>query len=133
MGALDTNVLVRYLTRDNALQAAAAQRLVDAALERGETLFVPITVCVELEWVLRSRFGFDKPAFIELLSTLLSTTELAFESEAAVEGALRLYQSAHADFADCLHAALAFAAGRAPLWTFDRTASRIVGARAVPA
>ncbi|MCX7229030.1 MAG: hypothetical protein NTW15_08450 [Burkholderiales bacterium] len=56
-----------------------------------------------LEWVLRSRFGFDKPAFIELLAKLLSTTELAF------------------------------AAGRAPLWTFDRTAARCVGARAVPA
>ena len=133
MGALDTNVLVRYLTRDDAGQAAAAQRLVDAALERGETLFVPVTVCIELEWVLRSRFGFDKPAFIELLSTLLSTTELAFESETAVEGALRLYESARADFADCLHTALAFAAGNTPLWTFDRTASQIAGARAVPA
>ena len=133
MGALDTNVLVRYLTRDDAGQAAAARRLVDAALERGETLFVPVTVCVELEWVLRSRFDFDKPAFIELLSTLLSTTELAFESEAAVEGALRLYESARADFADCLHTALAFAAGSTPLWTFDLTASQIAGARAVPA
>jgi predicted nucleic-acid-binding protein len=83
MDALDTNVLVRYLTRDDALQAAAAQCLVDAALDRGETLSVPVTVCVELDWVLRSRFSFDKPAFIELLATLLATTELAFESEAA--------------------------------------------------
>ncbi|RPH45714.1 MAG: PIN domain-containing protein [Burkholderiales bacterium] len=132
MGALDTSVLVRYLCRDDPRQAAAAQRLVEEALARGDTLYVPVTVTLELEWVMRARFGIDKPGFLQLLSTLLSTTELVFESEPAVEGALRLYETTRADFADCLHAALAFVAGRTPLRTFDRVASRIAGARAVP-
>lgn len=128
MAALDTNVLVRFLIQDDARQGFQARQLVDAALTRGETLFVPITVLLELEWVLRSNFEFPKDQIIVTLSSLLSAKELVFESEATAEVALELFRQSKADFADCIHIALAHAAGQGPLWTFDKAASRVQGA-----
>ena len=129
MASLDTNVLVRYLIQDDDRQFALAKKLIRAALRAGETLYVPITVMLELEGVLRSNFGFDKEQITNTLSSLLATVEMSFESEAAAEVALALYQRSTADFADCVHVALAHAAGENPLWTFDRSASKLDGAK----
>lgn len=131
MAALDTNVLVRYLVQDDEKQFASARSLIRAAVRAGETLYVPITVFLELEWVLRSNFGFDKAQIVATLSRLLASVELSFESEAAAEIALTLYQREKADFSDCVHVALAHAAGESPLWTFDRAASKLDGAKAL--
>lgn len=129
MAALDTNILVRFLVRDDAKQLASAQKLIRSALAARETLFVPITVMLELEWVLRSSFKFSKAEVTDTLSSLLSTEELSFESESAFEIALALYKKGNVDFSDCLHTALAHAAGENPLWTFDRAASKVDGAK----
>lgn len=129
MAALDTNVLVRYLVQDDDLQHAATKKLIRAALRAGETLYIPITVMLELEWVLRSSFGFDKEQISTTLASLLAAAELSIESELAVEIALALYKKNSADFADCVHIALSHAAGESPLWTFDRAASKIDGAK----
>lgn len=131
MASLDTNVLVRYLVQDDEKQFASAKKLIRAAVRAGETLYVPITVFLELEWVLRSNFGFDKEQVVATLSSLLTSMELSFESEAAAEIALALYQRGKADFSDCVHVALAHAAGESPLWTFDRAASKLDGAKAL--
>lgn len=129
MAALDTNILVRYLVEDDARQLAAARKLIRAAVRANETLFVPVTVMLELEWVLRSSFGFAKPDVVIALSRLLSAAELTFESESAIEVALALYQRSAADFSDCIHVGLAHSAGQTPLWTFDRSAAKVDGAR----
>jgi predicted nucleic-acid-binding protein len=129
MAALDTNILVRFLVEDDPAQCAAAKKLIRKCVREGETLHVPVTVSLELEWVLRSSFGFGKPAVLATLSQLLSASELSFESEGALELALVLYGQGAADFSDCLHVALASAAGEAPLWTFDKAASNVDGAR----
>lgn len=131
MPALDTNVLVRYVVRDDAAQLAAARRLIRRCVAEGQTLFVPVTVALELEWVLRSGFGFAKDEVMEALSALFSAAELTFESEYALEVALQLYREGSADFADCLHVAQAAQAGALPLWTFDRRAGRLTGAQAI--
>jgi predicted nucleic-acid-binding protein len=129
MAALDTNILVRFLVEDDAAQLAAARKLIRRCIAAGETLFVPVTVALELEWVLRSGFGFDKPAVVQTLSQLLSSVELSFESESAFEVALALYSQGTADFSEALHVALACAAGVRPLWTFDKAAAKLDGAR----
>jgi len=129
MAALDTNVLIRFLVEDDAAQLAAARKLIRKCVNAGETLYVPVTVSIELEWVLRSNFGFDKSTVIQTLSQLLSSVELSFESEAALEVALVLYSQGTADYSDCLHVALASAAGEQPLWTFDKAAAKVDGAR----
>jgi len=127
MAALDTNVLVRYLVRDDATQLASAKRLIRACVEEGRTLYIPVSVSLELEWVLRSNFGFGKEEVVQTLSQLLSSAELTFESEDALEHALLLYRKASADYSDCVHAALAARAGEQPLWTFDKAASKVDG------
>jgi predicted nucleic-acid-binding protein len=129
MAALDTNVLVRYVVPDDAAQLAAAKRLVSRCLAEGQSIFVPVTVVLEFEWVLRANFGYVKDDVLQVLSALFSAAELTFESEHALEVALQLYREGSADFADCLHVALATQAGERPLWTFDRGVAKIVGAQ----
>lgn len=133
MAALDTNVLIRFLIEDDAAQFAAATKLIRQCVVAGETLFIPVTVALELEWVLRSNFGFGKAAIVQTLSQLLSSVDLLFESEGALELALRLYGQSTAEFSDCLHVALASGAGHKPLWTFDKAAAKVDGARLVTA
>jgi len=129
MPALDTNVLVRYVVEDDAAQLAAARRLIGRCVREGLTLFVPVTVVLELEWVLRKSFDFAKDDVLRALSALFSAAELTFESERALEVALHLFRKGSADFADCLHIALATQAGEQPLWTFDKGAVKVSGAR----
>jgi len=131
MPALDTNVLVRYVVQDDSGQLAAAKRLIGRCVAEGQTLFIPVTVTLELEWVLRASFGYQKDEVLRALSNLLSTAELTFESERALEVALQLYRKGSADFADCLHIALASEAGERPLWTFDKGAAKIIGAELI--
>ena len=129
MAALDTNVLVRYIVQDDAAQLAVAKRLISRCVSEGLTLFVPVTVVLELEWLLRSSFAFGKSDVLLTLSSLFSAAELSFESERALEVALQLFRKNSVDFADCLHVALATYANEQPLWTFDKGAAKVGGAQ----
>lgn len=125
MAGLDTNVLVRWLVADDDAQTARVQALLESGRSAGKAFFVPTTVLLELEWVLRSRYGLDKPALLLALNALLETQELDIQAEPALERALHLYRQGRAEFADCLHAGLCAAAGQAPLLTFDAVAARL--------
>jgi predicted nucleic-acid-binding protein len=129
MPALDTNVLVRYVVQDDLAQLAAAKRLIRKCVLEGQTLFVPVTVTLELEWVLRASFGYAKDEVMGVLSSLFSAAELHFQSERALEVGLQLYRTGTADFADCLHIALSAQAGELPLCTFDKRAAKVSGSR----
>lgn len=133
MPALDTNVLVRYLVQDDSGQLAAAKRLIDRCVAEGQSIFVPVTVALELEWVLRASYGYVKDDVLQVLSYLFSAAELSFESERLLEVALQLYRESSADFADCLHVASATEAGEQPMWTFDKGASKLTGAQLIRA
>jgi predicted nucleic-acid-binding protein len=133
MPALDTNVLVRYIVQDDSGQLAVAKRLIDRCIAEGQSLYVPVTVALELEWVLRASFGYVKDEVLLVLSNLFLASELSFESERALEVALQLYREGSAEFADCLHIALATQAGEQPLWTFDKGAARVAGAQLIRA
>lgn len=128
-GSLDTNVLVRLLVNDDLAQTQAARRLVRQHVERSEMLFIPATVALELEWVLRSRYKFGKKHVLAAFSTALASVELEFEAEEALEQALVHYEDGAADLADCFHLALARKRGGLPFWTFDVGASRGEGAQ----
>lgn len=134
MAALDTNVLVRWLTNDDTRQSTRVASLLMEKAKNGERLFVPVTVMLELEWVLRSRYRFDKAAITSALDALLSVTELEFQTEPALEQALWLFKQAGApDFADCLHVALVSQSGQGPMLTFDEQASKLDGAELLKA
>jgi predicted nucleic-acid-binding protein len=128
MASVDSNVLVRLLTEDDPSQMKAVLRLLDQVEAGRDSLFVPLTVSLELEWVLRSRYGFDKPSVLGALSSLLETRELDFQDEPVLEQALALYRDHRADFAECLHLSAALRYQRPPFLTFDQTAARLPGA-----
>ena len=129
MASLDTNVRIRYLAQDDPKQLAATRALLHRCIATGLQLFVPVSVALELEWVLRSSLGLSKPEVIQALHDLLGAEELNFESDKAIEFALSFYRKSTADYADCVHAALALQAGETPFWTFDRQAARLAGAQ----
>ena len=131
MPGLDTNVLVRWLVQDDAAQTARARRALETALAARAPLFVPITVLLELEWVLRSRYRFDKTDVIGTVNALLEAKELTLQSEAAVEQALHWFRQGPAEFADCLHAGLCSHAGAPAMLTFDEGAALLPNTRLI--
>ena len=122
---------MRCLVADDDSQTAQVQRLFESARASPSAFFVPTTVMLELEWVLRSRYRFDKAAVLHAFNALRETQELELEADAAIERALHLYRQAAAEFAGCLHAGLCVAAGKAPLLTFDVKAARLPGTERV--
>lgn len=133
MASVDTNVLVRLLTADDEVQSRQAKAVLIRAARTRESTYVPLTVILELEWVLRSRYGYDKERILTVLSLLLETRELSFQDEAAIENALHYYRHERVDFAECLHLGCAASAGQLPLMTFDRGAARMRGAKLIAA
>ena len=125
MPALDTNVLVRWLVNDDQAQAAVVRRLLESAIGSQESLFVPITVLLELEWVLRTRYRFSRTSIELALVAMLEARELSIQSEGSVECALQLFRQSNADLADCLHVGLSAMEGQGPLLTFDRDAGKL--------
>ncbi len=93
-------------------QCGIVDRLFRRAIAAGEVLHVPVTVAMELEWVLRSTYGFTRLEIIETFYRLIWSAELDFDAEATLERALVARAESGADFSDCLHAALAAARGR---------------------
>jgi predicted nucleic-acid-binding protein len=85
---------------------------------------------LELEWVLRTKYRYDRQMVTAALNALLDVTELEFQLEPALEQALWLFkQTGSRDFADCLHIALVNQTGQGPLLTFDDRTSKIEGAQ----
>lgn len=124
--AIDTNVLVRLLVRDDEAQFAAACRLVTDAAQARQPILIMLCALLETEWVLRSRYKLDKTAISGAFARLLESGDVEFEHEPTVEEALHLWgQHARADFADCLLNARAAHLGRTRFVTFDVGASRL--------
>jgi predicted nucleic-acid-binding protein len=88
MLGLDTNVLIRYLMQDDRRQYEKARRLIHREAGKGEPVLVSLLVLLEIEWVLRSRYGLSKEEILAAFSALLEAVDLAFEDETSVEYAL---------------------------------------------
>jgi predicted nucleic-acid-binding protein len=115
MRAVDTNVLVRFLTRDDQQQAARARKV----MEQG--VFIPKTVLLETAWVLRYTYEFDRTAVAEALEKVCGLPEVVVEDIAIVTQALTWYTSGF-DFADALH--LAASAKADSFYSFDRALAK---------
>ena len=111
MRAVDTNVLARYYLRDDAAQA----RIATGILSAGD-VFVPKTVILELEWVLRSVAEQPAAKVQECIAHLLALPGVTIENEEQVEAALRDC-GLGVDFAEALHLAASHACSE--LLTFD--------------
>ena len=125
MRAVDTNVLVRLLMRDDPKQAAAAETFVAGGA------WLPHVVLAELLWVLDSAYGLKRDQLGLAVDMLLQHEHITMQDADVVEVALELFRSHSADFSDCLILATARKAGHLPLGTFDRGLSRLEGAELV--
>jgi predicted nucleic-acid-binding protein len=126
MRAIDTNVLVRFLAGDEPSQSAKARALVEAG-----DVFVPLTVVLEAEWVLRSVYGHKGPRVAAALRAFAGLPGVSVEAPGRVATALDRAE-AGMDFADALH--LGAADGCEALLTFDRRfvkAARAMGVETV--
>ena len=131
MIGLDTNVLMRYLAQDDARQSAQATRLIES-LSPQQPGFVGMVILVELAWVLESCYEASHATITATLDRLLRTKSLVLENPETVARALRLFGAGHKDFADCLIACSATAAGCGLVYSFDKAAIRQAGMAALP-
>lgn len=124
MLAVDTNVLVRLLARDDARQAAAA----DLAVAKGA--WVSHLVLAEALWVLEAVYGRNPKQLIAALDLLLVHESLALQDADVVAAALAQFRAKPGlGFSDCLVLEIAKKAGHSPLATFDKALGRVDGAK----
>jgi predicted nucleic-acid-binding protein len=116
MIAIDTNVIVRVLIGDDPVQSSLARSLVE-----NEQVFVPVTVALETDWVLRSTYGFDGGRVCRAIRAFGGLPGVTIEDAEAVARSLDLAEGGM-DFADALH--LARSSHCAAFATFDRRLKR---------
>ncbi len=123
MRAVDTNVLVRLLTRDNRQQVAAAEEFVDNGA------WVSHVVLAETTWVLMSAYESSHAQVATAIEMLLDHANLSLQDPDVVRHALENYRRRPSlGFSDCLVLEIARKAGHVPLGTFDRGLGKLNGA-----
>lgn len=127
MLGIDTNVLVRFLVRDDESQFETARRLIKREVAAGRRVFVSQLVLLETEWVLRSRYGLQKAEILGTISALLDAADVQFEDEPAIEEALFVWKDRSVGFVDCLIGARNKRLGCSATATFDAKAARLPG------
>ena len=127
MIAVDTNVLLRYLLRDDKEQAERSRRV----FERAERILITDVVLVETLWTLAgSRYGAAKADLIAVVDNLLQEPKVRFEDDEVIWISLQAYRGTDVDFADALivHKALKIAStsnGLDTIYTFDSAALQL--------
>ena len=116
MNAVDTNVIVRYLTGDDSQQADKARAVIGR-----QSIFVPRTVLLEAGWVLRSVYGLPPEQIVSALRAFAGLPGVSVEDAGLVAKAMN-WAEAGMDFADALH--LAAAAECDGFLTFDKRLAR---------
>ena len=120
MIALDTNVLVRCVVRDDAAQARRAKAVIDDCALEGEACLVTNIAICELEWVLEEVYRASRADVAAAVRTILSTPPFVVEDAALVTRALNAYVRGKADLSDYLLGAVGADAGARTTHTFDR-------------
>jgi predicted nucleic-acid-binding protein len=122
MRAVDTNVLVRLLTRDDPKQLAAAESFVQVGA------WISHLVLMEAAWVLDVVYRVKPEQIATGIEMLLDHQQLVVQDAETVKTAVAQYRKhPRLGFSDCLILAVAHRAGHAPLGTFDRGLSKLPG------
>ena len=122
MRAVDTNVLVRLITRDDYRQTASAEGFIDKGA------WVPVLALAEAMWVLASVYELGSKDLAKAIEMLLNHRDLVVQDAETVAGALELFRTKPAPgFSGCLMLQSARKAGHLPLGTFDRNLARVEG------
>lgn len=123
MIGIDTNVLVRYLTQDDAIQARKVDAFLEAVVEEGSRLRVDDIVLCEVVWVLRAAYRLGKPMIVAALDRVLGTAIFSFDDRELLRGALADYLDGPGDFSDYVIGRRNARAGCEHTATFDRQLS----------
>jgi predicted nucleic-acid-binding protein len=126
MIGLDTNVVVRYVMQDDAKQSQQATRLIES-LSSDEPGFFSVVSIAEFSWVLETCYGLSKAQQLSALEGVLRTKEFVVEDAETVWRAIRACRAGAGDFANCLIANAAKAAGCNLVMTFDKSAAKNAG------
>ena len=126
MIGLDTNVLARYILQDDELQSPKADRAIESLTSENPG-WIGLSTLLELVWVLSSTIRPKREEMASMVDALLTMDGIVVEQAKVVKQALDLFLAGRADFADCLIAASARAAGCSRTVTFDRVAARDAG------
>jgi predicted nucleic-acid-binding protein len=127
MIGLDTNVLVRYVTQDDAVQSAKATDWIERRLTAENPGFISVVAMAETAWVLERTYGLADRDIAATIERLLQADVLIVESEQQVFTAMIALKKGHASFSDALIGALGAEAGCSHTLTFDRSALRLPG------
>lgn len=127
MTGIDTNVLVRYLTRDDPNQYRAAKTFLESSCTQEDPGYIGEIVLCEVVWVLTGAYDATQSEVVDVIDQLLRTRQLQIGHRDSVREALEAYRHGDADFADCLLGALNEAAGCRETVTFDRRAGELDG------
>ena len=123
MIGLDTNVLVRYIVRDDPRQTHAATDLIESSCRPDSPGIVTLVVMCELVWVLERGYRYRRPDIARVLRGILAADDLSVERSELAWQALNEYERRAADFADYLIALCGREQKAEATWTFDvRTA-----------
>ena len=125
MIAVDTNVVVRFLVRDDEKQSRAAYRRLKRAERDRERLFVPLLVILETIWVLESAYGKSRNEVLEAIEDMRRMAVFEFEKDKVVETLLSSGRKYRADLADLLIAHSAKSCGCEAGITFDKAAAKL--------
>lgn len=123
MKAIDTNVLIRFLVKDDDQQAEIVYRLFKKAESSKEALFVPIAVVLETVWVLESVYKIPRQEILDSINELLLMPILEFEAQSAIISFVSSAKETKIDLSDILIAHSALFAGCECMLTFDKQAS----------
>jgi predicted nucleic-acid-binding protein len=124
MKAIDTNVLVRLLTRDDPRQARRAADLIDSQGKAGQKVFVSNPVLLELCWVLAAAYGYSRESIISAIERLNMTPVISFERKQMFEELIVTARSTKHDLPDLIVALCAKHNGCISTLTFDKRAAR---------
>lgn len=129
MIGLDTNVLVRLITRDDPEQTSQAQRLLRGAEDNG--LYISLVVLAELAWVLRRAYRYELATVLKAIELILDGREFFVERRQLASRALANARAAGCGYADALIELLSLEAGASVTVTFDIKAKRLASMREV--
>ena len=120
MRGLDANVLVRYLTQDDLVQAKKATAIIEGAATGGERLLIHPVVLCELVWVLETAYDYTRTEMASILDRILRTAQFEIPQKETVWSAWADYRSGKGDFADHLIGREGERLGAQQTVTFDR-------------
>lgn len=125
MIAVDTNILVRFLVRDDENQAEAARKRFNEAETRRERLKIPLLVVLETIWVLESAYDKTRSEILDAIRDMRQMPVFDFEADRVVEGLLHDGPKHKTDLADIMIAHAAKATGCESGITFDKGAAKL--------